>query len=189
MTLTLFRCAFIFGLLLVTPKAFSDDVSPRLFYSYESNGGDSIYGIGTGITFKNAETNFGYQLNTSLNNANILATDGYREDFLAWQGSVKFGYFSDVFIYGEVGIDLGELLFHDLRYDHDGYHSDYYYDLDTNSGSYEYEDNIDAFFGIGAGLNSGPLRLEAFVRLREIDGKYWEARSENFSGLQISINF
>ena len=156
-----------------------DDTQVRIFTSYESNGEDYIEGIGVGFTFKNSENKMGFQLNTSLNNAEVRATDGYIEDYFAWQGSAKFGLFSNVSIYVEAGIDLTELIFHDFRYDdHHGY-----------DDHYHYEDDIDVFVGLGAGIKLGHLKLEGFSRLREIDSRYWEAESEVFTGVQFSLNF
>lgn len=173
-----------FGLTTVQPVSAHDDiprefnkVSTRVFTSYESNGEDYIQGIGSGITFKNPRTNLGFQFNTSLNYAEVLATDGYLEDFFAWQGAMKVGVFSKLSFYVEAGIDLTELFFDDLRYDD---HDDYYDD---------YHDDIDSFVGIGAGIQAGPVKIEAFTRLREIDSRYWEADSEVFTGLQFSLNF
>jgi len=153
-----------------------DDLSSRIFYSYESNGADYISSIGAGTTFKNLESNLGFQLNMSIGNANVLATDGYLEEFTVWQGSAKFGYFSNFSVYIEGGIDLSEAIFHDIRYD----------DYDHQTG---YEDDIDAFVGMGAGIRAGALGIDAFFRVREIDAEYWEAESEVFSGVQISVNF
>ncbi|MCP3674982.1 MAG: hypothetical protein GY829_11010 [Gammaproteobacteria bacterium] len=173
--------------LLFTSFAFADyknhphklkDNSFRIFSSYESNGQDYIQGIGIGIINKNKITNFELQLNTSFNNAEIMATDGYQEDFFAWQGSVKFGYFSNAFVYGEAGLDLTEVLFHELRYDDN---EDYYHD--------DKDDGIDAFFGLGVGLQAGPITVEAFTRVRKIDSRNWEAESEVFTGFQLSLNF
>jgi hypothetical protein len=155
---------------------YGDDLSGRLFYSYESNGADYISAIGTGMTFKNPDTNFGFQLNTSIGAAEVMATDGYVEEYLVWDGSIKVGYFSTISAYVEGGIDLTELLFHDLRYDQ--------YDHD-----FGYEDNIDAYIGAGLGIRLQSLAIDAFVRARNIDSKYWQAESEVFSGIQVSINF
>lgn len=156
---------------------FAQDTSARLFYSFESYGDNYIQGIGTGLTFKNKETNLGFQLNTSVNYAEVRALDGYIEDYFAWQVAVKFGIFSNFSFYGEVGIDLSELLFHDFRYD------------DSDYRHHDDEDDIDTFVGIGAGLKSGPVRIDAFSRFREIDSRYWETESDVFSGIQLSINF
>ncbi len=156
-----------------------DDSSFRIFSSYESNDQDFIEGIGIGITNIDKNTNIGFQLNTSFNNVEVMATDGYQEDFFAWQGSAKFGYFSNVFVYAEGGIDLTEFLFHELRYDDD----------DNYHHHHDNDDDIDAFIGLGVGIQTGPLTVEAFTRVREIDSRNWEAESEVFTGFQLSINF
>lgn len=154
----------------------NNEASVRLFTTYETNGRDYIEGIGVGFATINPDTKLGFEFSTSFNNAEVRATDGYIENYFAWQGSAKFGLFSNLSVYAELGLDLTELIFHDLRY---GY-QDGYYD--------EYHDDIDAFVGVGAGLKAGPLNIEAFSRLREIDSRYWEAESEVFTGLQLSIS-
>lgn len=162
---------------LASPTEAHESNKAQVFYSYESNGDDYIAGVGIGYSFVNSETNIGYQLTTSLSNAEVIATDGLVEDYFAWEGGIKFGLFSNISIYAEAGIDLTELLFHDLRYDH----HDFYYD--------EYHDNVDMYLGVGAGIQAGPIRITAFSRTREVDSKYWEAESEVFSGIQFSLNF
>jgi len=172
-----------FGLLSFTSSALGDHsndydiVSVRLFSTYEANGRDYIEGIGVGFITKNPDTKLGFEFSTSFNNAQVRATDGYIEDYFAWQGTAKFGLFSNISVYAELGVDLTELLFHDLRYDN---HEEYYDD---------YHDDIDAFVGVGAGVKAGPLKLEAFSRLREIDSRYWEAESEVYTGAQLSLIF
>ena len=164
--------------LVLSGTAVAHDYSgPRFFFSHESSGEDTITSIGTGITIVNSESNLGFQLNTSIANAEVLSDDGYIEDYFAWEGSVKVGLFSNISIYGEAGIDLSELLFDDYRHDR----HDYYYT--------RYSDDIDAYLGFGAGVQLGPLKVEAYSRVREIDSLYWEAQSENFSGVQFSLNF
>ena len=154
-----------------------DNASVRLFSTYEVSGEDYIQGVGIGFAIKNPDTKLGFEFSTSINNAEVTATDGYIENYFAWQGSAKFGLFSTISVYAELGVDLTELFFHDLRYDvHDEYYD-------------EYHDDIDAFVGVGAGLKAGPLQIEAFTRLREIDSRYWEAESEVFTGAQLSISF
>ena len=154
----------------------SEDASVRLFTTYEANGSDYIQGIGIGFANINPDTKLGFEFSTSFNNAEVRATDGYIENYFAWQGAARFGLFSNLSIYAELGVDLTELLFHDLRYDyHDGYYD-------------EFRDDIDAFVGVGAGLKVGPLKIEAFSRLREIDSRYWEAEAEVFTGIQASIS-
>ncbi len=154
----------------------NDDVSLRGFYSYESNGADYFSSVGVGTTFKDSETNLGIQVNTSIGYAEVIAQDGYLEDFVSWEAGVRFGYFSNLSVYIEGGIDLSELFFHDLRYD----------EYEHENG---YEDDLDAYVGAGVGFRTGVLQIDGFVRMREIDSKYWEAESEAFSGVQISLNF
>ena len=159
------------------------DVDTSIFYTYESNGDDYIAGIGAGITFVDEGSKLGFGFTTSLNNAEVRTEYGYIEDYVSWEGAIKFGYFSNVSVYGEVGVDLAELLFHDLRYDdhdHDHHHHD---------DDYHYDDHIDGYVGVGAGIKLGGLKVEAFSRLREVDSKYWEAESDVFTGVQFSLNF
>ena len=154
----------------------NDDVSPCIFYNFESNGADNFSSVGVGTTFKINDTNLGIQINSSIGYSEVLADDGYLEEFVSWEGGVKLGYFSNVSLYIEGGIDLSELFFHDLRYD------DYEH-------AYGYEDDLDAYIGSGVGFGNETVHLNLFVRAREIDSKYWEAESHVFSGIQISVNF
>ena len=152
----------------------------RVFYSYESNGADYISAIGIGVTHKYRGSNLGFQLNTSLGYAEVLAQDGFLEEYTSWEASVRFGYFSKISFFAEFGIDLGEAIFDDYRYDRDDY---CYYD------EYCYQDDIDGYLGFGAGIKAGHVSIEGIIRAREIDSHYWEAESEIFSGLQVSLNF
>lgn len=153
-----------------------DDLESQLFYRFESNASDSITGVGTAVNFIDRGTRLGYSMTTSLNFAEVVA-DGYLENYLAWEGAVRFGLFSKVSIYGEVGIDLTELIFKDDRNDHDDYYSD------------EYSDNTDAYIGVGLGFKAGHVQIDAIAKLRAIDSQYWEADHAFFSGVQFSLNF
>jgi len=164
------------ALVLLSTGLQADETDLRLFYSYELNGGDYISSIGTGVAYWQGDSNLGFQLNTSIGQASILADDGYIEEYVSWEGAVKFGYFSDISVYVEGGVDLAEILFHDLRYD----------DYDEEFG---YQDDIDAYVGVGIGFKAGLLQVDGFIRAREIDSKYWEAESVTFTGMQVSINF
>lgn len=167
---------FVLFLILSNPVKSDEGLSNHIFYSYESNGSDYLYFVGVGTTLKVNHSDLGMQLNTAIGNAEVLASDGYLEEYTAWEVSAKFGYFSDISIFVEGGFDLTESLFHDLRY------SDY----EQENG---YTDDVDAFIGLGAGIKSGAIEISGFVRFREIDSEYWEAASESFSGLQIALHF
>ncbi len=168
-------------LLLVPQVVLSDPltkgaIDSRFFYSYESNGEDFISAFGIGTTFKEPSTNIGVQFNTSIGNAEVLAQDGYLEEYVSWEASAKFGYFSTISFYVEGGFDILEAIAEDYR--------------DDDFGRYDDEENdLDSFVGMGLGFRAGALSIETFVRLREIDSDTWEAESETFSGLQLSFNF
>jgi len=175
------KCAVTFGLIVLfftisNPTKSDEGLSNHIFYSYESNGSDYLAFVGVGTTLKVSHSDLGLQLNTAIGNAEVLATDGYLEEYTAWEVSAKVGYFSNLSVYAEVGFDLTESLFHDFRY------SDY-------EQEYGHADDVDAFIGMGAGVKSGALEINAFVRFREIDSEYWEAASESFSGLQVALHF
>ncbi len=106
-----------------------------------------------------------------------MATDGYIEEYIAWQGAARYGIFSMFSVYAEVGLDLTEYLFHDLHY---GDHEEHYE---------EPHNDIDVFVGAGAGIRAGHLMLQVFTRLRAIDSSRWEAESGVFNGAQLSISF
>ncbi|MCF6193390.1 MAG: hypothetical protein L3J46_03540 [Kangiellaceae bacterium] len=170
--------SFLCGSLVLATPAFAHekDLSHRIFVSYESNGADYLSSIGVGTTFKDFESNVGVQVNSSLGRAEVMATDGFIEEFTVWDVSARFGYFSNISFFIEGGIDLTEALFHDIRYD----------DYDDGHGDVS---DVDAFVGVGAGIRLGALQFEGFLRIREIDSEFWEAESESFSGIQVSINF
>jgi len=172
----------LFGTFILSGKdaAADEQLNGRIFYSYESNGGDYISAIGIGTTQKDNHTNLGFQLNTSLGYAEVIAEDGYLEEYTSWEASVRLGYFSNLSVFVEFGVDLAEALFEDYRYDNDDH---------CHYEEYCYEDDVDAYVGVGAGIKAGSLQVDGFVRAREIDSRYWEAESEVFSGVQISVNF
>ncbi len=167
---------------------YANDFSKSFYTSYESNGADFISTIGLATNLiQNDE--FGVQLNTSIVTAEILATDGYLEEFSGWQVGVKAGYFGRVSMFVEAGFDLTEAIFNDIRDDEHSvvYTSDgvtYYEEYDEHS-----RNDVDIYLGAGAGLNLGKLSLEGIVRWRAIDGDYWQADSEFFSGVQLSLSF
>jgi len=190
------KALLVMALVLPTWSAMADhkeshrhkDAQASIFYSYESNGDDFISGIGADLIFVNSESKLGFGLTTALNYAEVRTEHGFIEDYNAWEGGFKFGYFSNVQIYGEVGIDLTELLFHDFRWDDDYYH-DHHHDDYYSHSHHSRDDHIDAYVGVGAGFKLGPLKIDAFSRLREIDSRYWEADEEHFTGVKFSINF
>ncbi len=167
---------------------YKNDFSSSLFTSYESNGTDFISTIGLATNLIQNDA-LGVQFNTSIATAEVLASDGYLEEYSAWQVGVKAGYFGRVSVFVEAGFDLTEAIFNDARDDgHSVVH--------TSNGVTIYEEyddhsrnDVDIYLGAGAGINLGNLSLEGIVRWRAIDGDHWQADSEFFSGMQVSFNF
>lgn len=195
-SLVMFSAYGIAGTDRHAPKTnISSDVS--LYYKNESNGDNQFTGFGTSILIKNERSHLGASFNTSVNNAEVIDNTGHFQEFIAWEAGVKLGYFSNVFFYGEAGFDLGEFIFDDRNetveeYIYSGYDDfgHYYEEVETYYVDYDNDDNkIDAYVGIGAGIHLGNLTLEAFSRVRQIDGDYWAAPNTTYSGIQVSYTF
>ncbi|WP_143764406.1 hypothetical protein [Cognaticolwellia mytili] len=168
--------------------------SPKfgLFIKNEVNDNDYISGIGAEMWLTNRDSNFGVSVLTSIGKAEVTDQDNIQHDYFAWEAGLKLGYFSNVFAYAEVGFDLGELAFQDRNED-DGYHV-YYGDEDNdfvsvNRKRYDDSNNIDGYVGVGTGFKFDHLQIEGFVRLRQVDGEYWKANNQVFSGAKLSVVF
>ncbi|NVJ50615.1 MAG: hypothetical protein HWE13_13620 [Gammaproteobacteria bacterium] len=131
----------------------------------------SVYG-----QFTDEHSNLGFQVGTSLSSAEITDFDGYVDEYAAWEGFARMGLFSDLQIYVEAGIDLGEMIVHDDRH-----HDYYYYDDDHNE--------IDFYMGAGIGISTQNIDVRAFSRYRYIDGIYLTDNKDWFSGVEVSIHF
>ncbi|TQV75031.1 hypothetical protein FLL45_08810 [Aliikangiella marina] len=178
---------------LMSLKASADDYQSvqtrvsqsNMFFTHESSGNDFYSGIGIGTTFTFNESDFGLNLSTSLSNAKVMTDLGFEERFMAWEGHVKVGYFSNFSLYGEFGFDIGELLNPDFRQI-----DDILFDaIGLNDEPENLGKSIDSYVGIGAGLNMGRLNISAFSRIRDIDSEYWQARNDTFTGLQFTYRF
>jgi len=166
-----------------------------VFISSEHQSGDQIAGIGVSALLKNSETNFGVSVLSSLANSEVIDNRGINQHYLAWEVGAKFGYFSDVFFYAELGFDFGELALQDRD-------EDRRYDFHDDNGDLDFTDfieirdrvhdssnDIDGYVGIGVGYDFGRFQIEAFTRYRQIDGEYWKADNQTFSGVRASISF
>jgi len=96
---------------------------------------------------------------------------------MAWEAGFRMGYYGAVSAYIEAGIDLTELL---LQQDRN--------ECCVISDRTE-DDSIDGYIGVGAGVQMDPISIEAFVRLRQIDGRYWQSESHAFGGMAIAVRF
>ena len=185
----------VLGTLFVMPMvvipawgdSFSNNEHQTFFVTIEGHGPlNQINGVGTAVTLVDDYSHFGTSLSTSFNWAEVQTTSGRMEEYFAWEGAAKIGFFSDISLYLELGIDLTELIFHDMRYDHHCCHEDNGYCCHNDSAE---GDDIDAYAGIGAGVKIGAMHLEGFYRIREIDSFYWEAKEREFSGVVVSFQF
>lgn len=183
-------------LIMLFLAAFSANAyqSPRfgLFVKNEVNDNDYISGVGAEMWLTNHDSNFGVSVLTSIGKAEVTDRDNIQHDYIAWEAGLKLGYFSDVFAYAEVGFDLGELAFQD-RDEDDHYHV-YYGDEDNdfisaNRKRYDDSNDIDGYVGVGAGFKFDHLQIEAFARLRQVDGEYWKADSQAYTGAKLSVVF
>jgi len=175
----------------------ADDTVPSVFVSHEMNGDSTITSVGVGMTFKDHHSNFGANVSMSLGNAEIVTSKLHVEDYLAWELGAKIGYFSDISLYLEAGVDLGELIgrdhldedrYHDHSFNvfNDNDHHDHYHD------DYEHRpinDSLDAYIGIGGGINFGHAQLNGHVRLRQIDSEDWSALDDVYSGVTLTVSF
>ena len=175
--LTLFASLVFFPSISFASSHDSPDMN--VFVKSEHNSTDSITSAGVEFMAKNNYNNFGAAFTTALGSAEVTTKKNNRETFLTLDTGIKFGYFSDFFVYGEVGLDLIELVLHDSREDHD--YINRYDDDDPN--------DIDGYVGVGFGFDSKPFRVEIYARAREIDSSYWEAQKHGYAGLQVSISF
>jgi len=188
-------CAFC----LISYHSTADDGENfGFFVKSEINGDDFINGIGSEAWLLNSETHFGIAVNSAIGNAQVTDIYGYQHDYLAWDFGVKFGYFSDVFIYAELGFDLGELILSDRDDDHDRYDHDsdsLVIDLidalahDHHSSRHDHENDVDAYFGAGIGVKLNQVSIEGFARYRQIDGEYWKADNQVFTGIKLTLAF
>lgn len=189
---------------LTVNNSFANTVnSMGFFIKTEINDRDYINGIGTEFWLTNTDSSVGIALNTSIGNAEVTDTLNIQHNYLAWDLGIKFGYFSNVFVYAELGFDFGELVLSDHdkdRYDNelnfseflafivlDGYTD--YHDYTDYYENYDSSNDIDGYIGSGIGIRFENLVVEAFARYRQVDGEYWRADSQIYSGAKLTLLF
>ena len=184
--------ALFMALFLATFNAHAFE-SPKFgfFIKNEVNDDDHISGIGAEMWFTGRNSNFGAAILTSIGHAAVTDREKKQHDYLAWEAGLKLGYFSDIFAYAEVGFDIGELVLQDRNEDDDyrTYHGDDNDFVATNRRRYDDANNIDGYVGVGAGIKFEHIQIEAFTRLRQIDGEYWKADNQAFTGAKLSVVF
>ena len=159
-------------LLFVSASAVASDRF-TIFTKHELNDTDSISGVGFSGIMGPRYSNFKSEVITSLNSITVIDDFGYQQEYLGLDLGVRFGYFSDVFMYVEGGFDVFEAIYKHSHYGYDNYDSD----------------NLDGYAALGAGIQAGNLRIEGFVKARQIDAEYWDANKTIFYGMQFSLSF
>lgn len=184
----------------ISINTYANESAPSVFVTHELNGQSSITSVGVGMNFKDTDSNFGAGISMSLGNAEIVTSKLNVEDYLAWEVGGKIGYFSDISLYLEAGIDLGELIGRD-HLDDDRYHDHSFSVFDDDYDEHHYHDHydshdhrpindsLDAYIGIGGGVNFGHVQVNGHVRVRQIDTEDWKALDDVYSGVTLSFSF
>ena len=148
----------------------------KVFVKREFNATDSIIGFGATATIGATNSMLKGELISSFNYAEVFDKTGLMHDFLSLDTGVRLGLYGKAFIYIEAGFDAFELFLNDARDD------DNFYDSQENNA-------IDGYAGLGAGINAKNIRIEGFVKARQIDSDTWDSDKKIFYGLQLSLFF
>lgn len=169
--------ALVLMLILNSTISFANDKS-SIFLQHELNDSDSITGIGISGNLGLGHSYFEVHSIASLNIATVMDTYGYQNDYLGLDLGFRFGYFNDIFLYVEGGVDVFEGI---IEYDR---HNTIDYPSPYDDGN-----TLDAYAAFGAGIQAGKIRVEGFVKTRNIDSDGWEAHKRIFYGMKFSLAF
>jgi hypothetical protein len=131
----------------------------NVFVKRECNATDSISGFGATASIGYPNSLLKGELISSFNYAEFLDETGVMHEFLSLDTGVRLGVYGKAFVYIEAGFDAFELFLDETRDD------DNFYDSRENN-------RIDGYAGLGAGINVKNVRIEGFVKARQIDGDY-----------------
>ena len=148
----------------------------NIFVKREFNGTDSISGFGATAAFGPANSVVKGEFISSLNYAEVLDDTGFMREFLSLDTGVRLGIYQTVFVYIEAGFDAFEIILDGAKDD------DHFYDPLENN-------RVDGYAGLGAGINTNNVRIEGFVKARQIDGDTWDSDKQIFYGVQLSLFF
>ena len=171
---TNFTTALLFiSMMALSAQSAANDIF-TLFVKKEINDTDTISAFGFSGVLSDRYSNFKSEILTSLNVSSVLDNSGYQQEYLGMDLGVRVGYYDDVFLYIEGGLDVFESVFKD-----DDEFDNYYND----------RDDLDGYAALGAGIQSGNLRVEGYVKARQIDAEYWESDKVLFYGMQFTLAF
>ncbi|MFT6988731.1 MAG: hypothetical protein ACJASL_000696 [Paraglaciecola sp.] len=170
----MFRAIF---LSIIFFSSFSYAEQPfNIFIKHEFNATDSIVGLGATVSIGPTNSLLRGELVSSFNYAEVLDETGGMQEFLSLDTGVRLGVYGKAFIYIEAGFDTLEIFFDDKRDD------DNFYDTREKN-------TVDGYAGVGAGFNANNVRIEGFVKARQIDADTWQSDKQIFYGLQLSLFF
>jgi hypothetical protein len=158
---------------------------------HATNDSDYYSSVGVEVIHRKLNSYLGFSVNSSIGYARVTDTFDYQHGFIAWEGGIKIGYFSNFSLYAEFGVDLLELAFND-RSDDDYSYNDKRYSTDFENDNFDhhYNDNdSDGYIGIGSSMMIEQIKVTAFVRFREISGYNWQAKNYAFSGIELAVVF
>ncbi len=180
---------FAFGLFggFLVPTVNAGESNIYYFVKSEQNEQDRISGLGIEWLNVDRYNRFGISANSVLSVAQVIDEQGYQQEYFAWEYGLKWGYFSDYWLYGEAGVDVFELIFKD----HDNDDGNYSRNEQHHDDSYHYHshDSLDLYLGLGFGIELKPFVVETSMRLRNIDAPSWQAKNLMFANVQLGFKF
>lgn len=147
-----------------------------VFVNHERNSSDQITTVGVSHIFTRSTTGFVGEVNTAIGYAEVLTESDFIEEYPVWESGIKLGYYSTVFAYIEAGIDLAELALNSER-------------ENCCIRDERYNNQIDGYAGIGAGIHLANARVTVFIRARQIDSNSWESKEQVFTGVNFELTF
>jgi hypothetical protein len=161
-----------------------------IFIHHDTNESDSYSSIGVEVIHRQRNSYLGVAVNSSFGYAHVTDTYNYQHNFIAWEGGIKLGYFSDFSLYLELGVDLAELTLND-RSD-DDYPHNKIFNTDFENDNFNHRDqgnDTDGYVGIGSSFIIERIKITGFIRFREISGYNWQAKNNTFTGIELALVF
>jgi hypothetical protein len=178
--------------LLFSINSYAQKPNDYIFYiQHATNDSDYYSSVGIEVIHRSLNSYLGFAVNSSIGYARVTDTFNDQHGFIAWESGIKIGYFSNVSLYAEFGIDLLELAFDD-RSDDDYPHNHRSYNTDFENDNFDHihtNNDIDGYVGVGSSFMIDHIKVTAFVRFREISGYDWQAKNHTFSGIELAIVF
>jgi len=148
----------------------------NVFVKREFNATDFMVGFGATASMASTNSLLKGEFISSFNYVEVFDKEGTVHNFASLDTGVRLGLYGQFFIYIEAGFDAFEMILKDTR------DEDNFYDLQQNN-------QVDGYAGLGVGIDVSNIRIEGFVKARQIDGDTWDNNKKIFYGLQLSLFF